>query len=149
MRNLTKVGLLQEHGTRKAKRREEVLYETPRRCRTGGLVVCNPANPEGRKAVIKSTAAMLRATARNFADAYERGIAVPAGSDRNIAAGRYKGWLSREEIQVILTHMDAVRSILAKERKGNGSGGKLYAASMVLAPVEPNEKSSAGREARE
>ena len=146
MRNLTKVGLLKEHSTRKAKRREEVLYEAPRHIRPGSLVACNPDNPERRKVVAKSTAAMLRATARNFAEAYEKGLAVPRGSQRNIAAARYKGWVTVEEVQHILHHMGEIKKILCRRRNGNGGGYSLHAASLVLTPLEPKGNGKNGSE---
>ena len=142
VRLLLRAGLLEESGTRRAKRREEVLYETPRNLGMMSLASSDPQDAASRKEVVRSAGAMLRQTERNFRRAFDSNLAKPSGRDRNISAGRFKGWLSRAELAEVMEHMDRVRHILThsqdrfdQNKDKNGEQPQLIAATVVVTPL--------------
>ena len=131
VRKLGEVGLLRESGTRRARRREEVLYDLPAK---------PPETPspdedfDSRAAVIKSTAAMLRLTERTFREAYDRGLTNSQGPGRNVCADRVKGWVTSEDLLEIRRLMERIHEIVAAEPTARGDA-ELVSVSQVLTPV--------------
>jgi hypothetical protein len=82
---------------------------------------------------------MLRATGRNFADAYRPGVAVTAGPRRNLWAARVAGWLGEEALEEANRLLERLRKLLERPSPGPGRpDGKtrLHALTFVIAPLE-------------
>ena len=135
IRKMTRVGLLVDRGSRRARRRDEHLFDVPGR----PMVTCEPQGPAAQDAVLKTTAAMLRLTDRNVQEAFRSGEAVLEGPDQNVAACRAKGWLNPDERREVLDLMKRVHEIVNRGTT-NHDGSDLMAVSMVATPVAPVDR---------
>ena len=128
---LQQVGLLVETGSRSTARRDEALYDFPRR---RWHIAYELADPSNVAAIRKATTSLLRQAGRDFDDGVEHPKARVKGPLRNLWSLRLEARLSRDEVREINRHLQAILAILRKPRPAR-RGGTLFALSWVLAPL--------------
>lgn len=135
VRTLLRVGLLVEAGSRATARRDEAVYDFPRRRWHIAYDLDDPANVE---AVRKATASLLRQAGRDFEGGLDHPAAVVRGTLRNLWSLRLEARLHRDELREINRHLQAILDILRKPRRGGR--GSLFSLSWVLAPLRAHAR---------
>jgi len=142
VRLLQKAGLIQAAGSRRSGIHEEALYRTlaPR------LRLAYEPGPQGNAAdVTPIIDSMLRLTGRDFRTAMENPATVVEGPQRELWASRTTAWLSKEQLEEVNRHMQALLEIMADS---SPEQGRLYAFTMALTPLERNAKRERSRNPR-
>lgn len=132
VRALLKVGLLLEHGDRPVRNgrgRTEVLYAVPGRLQ----LKYEPKNPANVAGIKRAARAMLRITGRTFEQAFDSGLAIGSGPNRNIVSGRMKGWLTPDQVAQVNALIERIGGVLAAGRRTSAS--RPYAVTYVLTPL--------------
>jgi len=137
-RLLERSGLLATAGTRARKGREEALYQAiaPQyklRYPTGAA--------RGSKALLAIVGSMLRLGMRDFRRALGGGKAKVDGPDRDLWALRQTGWLRPQQLRRVRRLIQE----LADETAQNDPRGRLYAVSVLLAPLDHRSNRSGRR----
>jgi len=124
-------GLLSKEGSRKTSRRDEVLYRVDaERVR----MRYDTKNEETKEIIKKATRSMLRTTNRDFDEGLDSDHAVTEGSGRNIWAGRFKAWLSEDDVCTVNNHLQQVVDILLASRREEEHN--LHAVTLVITPLK-------------
>jgi len=116
VRKLVRAGLLIEHGTRKTDRREEAIYKLPAdkiRLRY------NLDDPVNMHLISRTVASMLRVTERSFTEGTTSDEAVIEGPLRNLWAGRYKVWLTEDELHEVNQLILRLRELGGRPKRAN------------------------------
>lgn len=132
IRKLTDLGLLVEVGSRPAGPRPEAVYDVPGRPMR---LRYRPADSANRRAVAKIVAGAVRLGDRDFRAALSLPGLVTEGPGRNVWGGRFKGWLSPEDLQEVNRHLTALGQLLTDSEPREGA--QLHSLMFVLAPVAP------------
>jgi len=138
VRLLERAGLLASAGTRMQNGREEALYQAvaPQyklRYPTGAA--------RGSKALLAIVGSLLRLGMRDFRRALAGGKAKVDGPDRDLLALRQTGWLRPDQLR----RVNRLIQKLADETAQNDPRGRLYAVSVVLAPLDHRSNRSGRR----
>lgn len=145
VRKLERVGLVERRGVRGEGVRAEAVYATP-----APRVVLDwePETPRERSSLMRLVGSLLRITERDLAAAFEAGIArFRRGANRNAWGGRVKGRLTREELQRVREHVEAITEIVSGHaaRPAGRPDGDLFAFTFVLTPSVASARVRDGR----
>jgi len=135
LRKLTTAGLLVSEGLRSAARRPEEIF------RTRGRVVRVRYDVRDRRlrgVIARAVGAALRLAERDFKRGARLAEARNSGPQRNLAASRTSGWLSRSDLAAVNRHLAEIEAILERGRRGPGR--RLQAFTWLLAPLEVREE---------
>ena len=142
VRTLVETDLLEQRGHRDGDRQPEALYGIKPRGSSLRLHY-DPADPENVAAVSGVVGSMLRVTERDFTSAFEPGIAVCEGPERNLWAARRRGWLSAEDLREVNRLLERLTELLGQ---GKAPGReRLHALTYVIAPVEARGRRRQGK----
>lgn len=139
LRALTRAGLVRTAGQRVRSGRAEVLYRTVKPEVQVGYDLQDAANRDAVSAIVAS---MLRLTNRDFRRSLQGGQVVVSGAQRELWALRKVGRLSRAEV----TRLNRRIRDLAKSVSAPRGGGRLYAVTVVLTPLDHRTGHSARRQ---
>ena len=134
LRALTRAGLVQQVRFRSAGRKKEALYRTvaPELC-----LSYEPAQRDNRKALSRIVASMLRLGIRDFTSALTPENAIVSGRYRELWAQRKTGRLSLAEVG----NVNRSISELTRHFSAHRSGGRLYAITVLITPLDHRNKS--------
>ncbi|MCH9688708.1 MAG: helix-turn-helix domain-containing protein [Deltaproteobacteria bacterium] len=132
VRQLLKVGMLVEAGSRSTARRDEALFDFPH---SRWHIAYDLDDPDNVAAVGKATAALLRQAGRDFDDGLQHPKAVTRGLTRNLWSLRLEARLGRDQLRAINEHLQAIIDILRDARHAKRKRGSLLSLSWVLAPL--------------
>ena len=136
LRKLTAAGLLVSAGMRRATRRPEELFRSLGR----SMQVRYDVRDTGLRAPIaRAVGAALRLAERDFKRGARLAEARNSGPQRNLAASRTSGWLSRSDLAGVNRRLAEIETILERGRRGPGR--RLQALTVLLAPLEVREES--------
>jgi hypothetical protein len=128
VRALERLGLVVLAGTRRKGRHGEALF----RAAAAEFVIRYPSTPAGRgRTVTPVVTAMLRLGIRDFRRALADGRVRFDGPDREVWAVRTTGWLSASQLR----RVNRLIRELARSTAQRGPARRLYAATVVLAPL--------------
>jgi hypothetical protein len=100
-----------------------------------------PARRANRSAVLRVIGAMLRSAERTFRRGFRPDVAVVQGPQRNLWAGRSRGFLSAEELAEVNVLLDRLITLMQSGRRDRPSDEStdrsLYELTFVLAPADP------------
>jgi DNA-binding transcriptional ArsR family regulator len=142
VRQLEEVGLVVRRGSRPAGRREEVLYDVPGRQM---FIDTEPRTKREVASVLALIGSALRIANRDLHAAFAAGIARYRGRRRNAWGGRFKGWLTTQELDEVKQHLTAIHALMLRGERERG--GALHAFTWVVTPLAPTERSEKGRSA--
>lgn len=137
-RLLERSGLLASAGTRTQNGREEALFQAV----APQYKLRYPAGAaRGSKALLSIVGSMLRLGMRDFRRALAGGKAKVDGPDRDLWALRQTGWLRPQHVR----RVNRLIQELADETARNDPRGRLYAVSVLLAPLDHRSNRSGRR----
>lgn len=139
VRALQRVGLVRPAGERRRGGRREALF----RASASQFALRYSTAPPHARAVSAIVAAMLRLGTRDFRRALAGGAVRLDGPERDLWALRTTGWLRRPQLR------EVNRSILGLSRAATrpGPGGRLYAVTILLTPLD-HRSTTTGRRTR-
>jgi DNA-binding transcriptional ArsR family regulator len=141
LRTLVRVGLVRQAGYRRRPGGKEALYRTARPVLQ---LRYEPANAGNRRAVSRIVGSMLRLANRDFQRSFRAGQVVVSGAHRELWAWRKVGRLSPEQLRRLNRRvLGLVRDMSAARR-----GGRLYAVTLVLTPLDHRNNESAAAQPR-
>ncbi len=132
VKQLLQVKLLKEDGEQSAGRTRETLYSTPAR----ELVLGSPGKSRAKMdSVVKIMLGNLKLTERDVERAFRAPASRFSGEQRDVNAGRLKGWLTDAECREANRLLDR----LGKLMKGGqpSKGRRLFALNVAMTPIEP------------
>ena len=133
VRALVEADLLEECGVRTGAKQPEASYRTKPRGSQFRLHY-DPDDPDNVIAVGGVVSSMLRVAERDFGRGFVPGLAVCHGPERNLWAGRRKGWLSAADLREVNLLLKRLGELLGQ---GRAPGREwLHALTYVIAPVE-------------
>ncbi|MEM6274618.1 MAG: helix-turn-helix domain-containing protein [Myxococcota bacterium] len=134
LKALVRARLLKVCGHRGEGRSREAVYSSLNPDRR--LRLCyDPSDSENVAAVAATVLSMLRMTGRDFERTFIPDLAVVDGPQRNLWAGRSKGWLDDEELEQVHSHLAQLRRLLEQPRRS--SNQRLHNLTFVLTPGAP------------
>jgi predicted transcriptional regulator len=128
-------GLLSKEGLRKTSRRDEILYRVDA---SRVRFKYDTGNSEINDIIRQAVRSMMRTSSRDFDEGLGADNAVSEGPARNIWAGRFKAWLSEDDLKTLNHHLHGIIDILLSSRREEGH--RLHSVSMVITPL--SERSS-------
>lgn len=126
---LVRCGLVLRAGERGEGRRREALFQT---VSANMRLRYEPSSPANVRGVGKIVGSMLRLAHRDFRRSLSAGDARVAGSSRELWAWRATGWLEPAELASLNTKIRALNREASRPR----GGGRLYAVTLVLVPLD-------------
>ena len=151
---LTKAGLINQVGSRRAGKRDEAVYDLPAKW----VRFVNNNDPNCRDTLFKLAHTILRLAEKNYQQAYYRDLVARVGRSagrsaegsaegsvggsgvggevENIYLRRQRGRLTDEALRKVYEHIHAIGELF-ENGKAAGEGNK-YSLSAVLAPLEPH-----------
>ena len=130
VRLLLRLRLLVDVGRRRAGRRLEAVYDVPARPLR---LRYNAGTGSAARAVVRTSRALLRLAARDFAAAIATAGVVTEGPLRALWCGRSKGWITRAELRRVNAHLRAITALLG--RGGRRPGARLHSVVFASTPV--------------
>jgi DNA-binding transcriptional ArsR family regulator len=140
VRQLEQVGLVVRQGSRRSGRRDEALYDVPGHRMH---VDTEPRTAREVTGILDLVGSALRIAQRDLRAAFAAGIARYQGRRRNTWGGRFKGWLTRAELDELKGHLAAIHELLVRGERDRG--GDLHAFTWVVTPVPPSKRSRTKR----
>lgn len=135
VRLLEKAGVIVRAGSRKAGRRDEVVYAL------GGERVAIAASTRSRpmqRATTRTAAAVLRMAEREIKRAIQGGLAAAFDHRSRPMVRRQKTWLTEAELATAQERLQSLERFL--ERCHRRKRGRPYALTVVLVPIGPERK---------
>jgi len=129
LRALKKSGLVVHAGFRTAGRRQEELFKA---IAPDLQLHYEPEDRGNRRAVTAIVDSLLRLGVRDFRRAFAKGGVSVEGPRRDLWATRQIGWLLPKELESVNASIRRLRAAVSKPRRG----GRLYAITVVLTPLE-------------
>jgi DNA-binding transcriptional ArsR family regulator len=130
VRALRDCGLLMESLGPGDRKKSVACYDLPGR---PFVVRFDLRTPASRQAVVTLGGARLRAAKRGFERACHKGSVEVDGPRRNLWASRWKGWLSKKELEAANELLWRLYGLLFARKAPNR---RCYELTLVLAPVE-------------
>lgn len=137
VRALQRVGLIESAGTRRGGARDEALF----RATAGQFAIRYPQAVAGRRAMTAIVGAMLRLGTRDFARALAHEDVRVEGPQRDVWALRTTGWLTPVQLRDVNRHI----ATLARAATRPGKAGRLYAVTILLAPLVQRDNKTGRR----
>jgi len=136
VRQLESVGLVVRRGSHSTGRRDEILYDVPGRRMQ---IDTEPRTAREVAGILDLIGSVLRIAHRDLRAAFAAGIVRYRGARRNAWGGRFKGWLTRAELEQVKAHLTAIHELLTRGTRERG--GELHAFTWVITPIAPSKRS--------
>lgn len=138
VRQLESCGLLVTVGSNRPESgRAAGLYDVPGRPMR---LVYDIGDPGNIKAVNAVVAGVLRLARRDFRRAFDSGLVVPEGPNRNTMGGRAKGWLTPAQARKARQLIEQAWELLREGERAPGA--QLHAISLVMAPLAESPRAT-------
>lgn len=145
VRALRKAKLLVPVDSRRRGRHVEAVYASPEPDKRL-MLRYRPGESAASRALRQVVASMLRAARREFDAAIVRSDCVVEGPQRELWAGRVKGWLSAAELARCNALLSELAGLLSSPRSRERD--RLFALQFLLAPAtQPTQSPTAGPDA--
>lgn len=132
VRVLRRFGLLVEVAPRREGGREDACVDVLRKPLN---IHYAPESRSNRNAVLALAATITRNANRRFARAFDSGIAVVGGEERNLWAARKQGWLAADDLRRLNRLLREVLVLFEGCREPSADGRTRQELSFILAPL--------------
>jgi len=132
VKKLEKSGLILMGGMRGHGRSAERLFEC---ANPNATVLFDPKDRDNIELLNKAVASMLSLAQKDFHTAFNPEMAVTSGPGRNLRAARVSAWLTEKEWLRVNAMIEKIIALMHRKAKHTRDDEKLYAISMITAPM--------------
>jgi len=95
-----------------------------------------PRSPKRIQALTAIVGSMLRMGIRDYRRSIKRSDVVLSGQNRDLWALRTTGWLTPEQVARVVVLIERLQSEVSRSK----GAGRLYAATLVFAPIDERQR---------
>jgi predicted transcriptional regulator len=133
MRILLRAGLVENVGSRRTERRQEILFRAVARDLRIDYELARQHSERALTAVVGS---MLRLGIRDFRDSIRNESVIVSGKNRELWAARKTGWLTKRDLTRVVESIGALGRSVARPY----GSGQLYGITILLTPLNRRRK---------